>query len=229
NQLFALTRGEGEEWSKAQQLGAEIDPENPLYQPGGAPVEAPKAEAVEPLGASTMPQSVVPVPSHYGQSMPLTDSAFGELDLDLDNPDIGRPSAPGDLDTLQPVDATVDPAHFDATTHKMPLVTNDAPVVAKRDEPLPFDMSGFSLDLDKPGAGQAMQSMGHDSAVAEMELPALDLGDTTHDPMVRKLELADEFRQIGDKDGARDLLREVLAKASGSTRTKAQAMLDDLG
>ena len=27
--------------------------------------------------------------------------------------------------------------------------------------------------------------------------------------MLRKLELAEEFRQIGDKDGARDLLREV--------------------
>jgi pilus assembly protein FimV len=49
------------------------------------------------------------------------------------------------------------------------------------------------------------------------------------DPMQRKLELAEEFRQIGDKDGARDLLREVLAHASGVTKTKAQNMLDDLG
>ena len=36
-QLFALTRGEGEEWTKAQDLGSQIDPENPLYQAGGAP------------------------------------------------------------------------------------------------------------------------------------------------------------------------------------------------
>ena len=49
------------------------------------------------------------------------------------------------------------------------------------------------------------------------------------DPMLRKLELAEEFRQIGDKDGARDLLREVLAHASGVTKSKAQTMLDDLG
>ena len=47
--------------------------------------------------------------------------------------------------------------------------------------------------------------------------------------MLRKLELAEEFRQIGDKDGARDLLREVLAHASGVTKSKAQNMLDDLG
>ena len=36
-QLFSLTQGEGEDWAKAQELGAQIDPDNPLYQPGGAP------------------------------------------------------------------------------------------------------------------------------------------------------------------------------------------------
>src|SRR6185436_6574188 len=36
-QLYGLTRGEGEEWTKAQDLGSQIDPDNPLYQAGGAP------------------------------------------------------------------------------------------------------------------------------------------------------------------------------------------------
>ena len=49
------------------------------------------------------------------------------------------------------------------------------------------------------------------------------------DPLERKLELAEEFRQIGDTEGARDLLQEVAAKASGALRIKAQGMLDDLG
>jgi pilus assembly protein FimV len=49
------------------------------------------------------------------------------------------------------------------------------------------------------------------------------------DPLARKLELADEFRQIGDMEGARDLLEEVVAKSSGALRSKAQAMLDALG
>ena len=52
--------------------------------------------------------------------------------------------------------------------------------------------------------------------------------DTRSDPISRKMELAEEFQRIGDKDGARDLLREVLATASGSAKTKAQGMLDDL-
>ncbi len=238
-QLYALTRGEGEDWAKAQQLGAEIDPDNPLFHPGGAPSEIVRdgGEIAEPLGASTLPQSVVPVPSQFGHSLPApapTDSAFGELDLDLDNPEIGKPTAPGALDEAVTfseaphVELDPDPApdDFASSTHKMPLVRNEAEVPAdKRDEPLPFDMSGFSLDLDKPGTDVAETRA--DTAAADLELPSLEAED--QDPMVRKLELAEEFRQIGDKDGARDLLREVLAKASGATRSKAQGMLDDLG
>ena len=235
-QLFALTRGEGEDWAKAQQLGAEIDPDNPMFQPGGVPTEPVLrgGEIVEPLGASTLPQSVVPVPSQFGHSLPApptTDSAFGELDLDLDNPDIGNPTSPGGLDSTQafPPEPGAHSESFETSTHKMPLVPNEIEAQPdKRDEPLPFDMSGFSIDLDKPPATSFGAEPTAVPAFAETDLPAID-GDGTQDPMVRKLELAEEFRQIGDKDGARDLLREVLAKASGATRSKAQSMLDDLG
>lgn len=232
-QLFALTRGEGEDWAKAQQLGAEVDPENPLFQPGGAPAATVHdGETVEPLGASTMPQSVVPVPSQFGQSLPApakTDSLFGELDLDLDNPDIGGPTASGAFDPIQasPLESDADSDGFDATTHRMSLLANEADAQPdKRNEPLAFDMSGFSLDLDKPAAGTPSAAASFESEDADLPLVEAD---AAQDPMGRKLELAEEFRQIGDKDGARDLLREVLAKASGATRTKAQGMLDDLG
>ena len=46
--------------------------------------------------------------------------------------------------------------------------------------------------------------------------------------LARKLELAEEFRQIGDVEGARDLLEEVVAKSQGPLKTKAQGMLDQL-
>ncbi|MGE4053102.1 MAG: FimV/HubP family polar landmark protein [Piscinibacter sp.] len=41
--------------------------------------------------------------------------------------------------------------------------------------------------------------------------------------------MAEEFRQIGDMEGARDLLQEVVSKASGSLKSKAQGMLEQLG
>jgi pilus assembly protein FimV len=227
-QLFALTRGEGEEWAKAQELGAQIDPDNSMYRAGGTP-ERPMAdggEVAEPLGASTLPQSVIPVPSQFGSSTSLgdtvaRDSELGTIDLDLDNPDIGSPSRPAALDVTEsipprPVESA--PA-FKNTTLKMPLTANEAGASApdRREEPLPFDLSGISLDLDAPGGADepttAPGDLVYDGAAGQ-------------DPLARKMELAEEFQRIGDKDGARDLLREVLATASGATKTKAQGMLD---
>ena len=227
-QLFALTRGEGEEWTKAQDLGSQIDPDNPLYHAGGSPerhVEG--GTIVEPLGASTLPQSIIPVPSQYGSSggmdSGLHDNQVGEidLDLDLDNPEVGVPSRPAPFDATESVPPRTGAAPvFQQTTHKMPLTSNEPTTAADhRDEPLAFDLSGITLDLDKPAPAAA--------STGAIDLPFVE--DDSHlDPLARKLELAEEFQRIGDKDGARDLLREVLATASGATKTKAQGMLDDL-
>ena len=227
-QLFALTRGEGEEWTKAQDLGSQIDPENPLYHAGGAPERPGEGGTiVEPLGASTLPQSIIPVPSQYGSSVGmdsgLHDSQVGEidLDLDLDNPEVGVPSRPAPFDATESVPPRTGAAPvFQQTTHKMPLTSNEPTTAADhRDESLAFDLSGITLDLDKPEPAAA--------STGAIDLPFVE-DDGHHDPLARKLELAEEFQRIGDKDGARDLLREVLATASGATKTKAQGMLDDL-
>jgi len=225
-QLFALTRGEGDEWAKAQDLGSQIDPENPLYQAGGAPERPSEGTSMaEPLGASTLPQSIIPVPAQYGNSVGadsgLVDSQVGDLDLDLDNPDIGVPSQPAAFDATESYPPrTAGGAGFPQSTHKMPLTANEAGASGSdsRDTPLAFDLSGINLDLDtRPG----------ETGSGDIDSPFVD-DDTRTDPLSRKLELAEEFQRIGDKDGARDLLREVLATASGSAKSKAQAMLDDL-
>ncbi len=226
-QLFALTRGEGEEWTKTQELGAQIDPDNPLYRAGGAPERHDEGGTiVEPLGASTLPQSIVPMPSQFGMS--VTDSTLRDsqidVDFDLDNPDIGVPSRPAPFDATESVPPRGGPT-YQSSTLKMPLSANEvASGPDHRDEPLAFDLSGIALDLDKPAAAVAASR----SSGAAIETPFVE-DDTGHDPVSRKMELAEEFQRIGDKDGARDLLREVLATASGATKTKAQAMLDDLG
>jgi pilus assembly protein FimV len=53
------------------------------------------------------------------------------------------------------------------------------------------------------------------------------------DPLSTKLALADELRKLGNVDGARTLLDEVLAQAEGEraadTRARAQRMRDELG
>ena len=113
-------------------------------------------------------------------------------------------------------------------------------------QPADLDLDSFTMDLDdgksnstttqptRADRGDELAVVNFDSTnagpLADTRPDALDdLTFASADPLARKLELAEEFRQIGDIDGARDLLEEVLSKAAGSLRSRAQAMLDTLG
>jgi pilus assembly protein FimV len=253
-QLFALTRGAGEDWAKAQEMGQQVDPENPLYRPGGTPpgMQGDAGDRmVEPLGASTMPQSVLPSPSQFGASgtgASTLDSGAVDLDLDLDfNDSAEETTARTPLEATQPLAPRSSPADNDMTLAFTPTpkpAPSAPPVAAPAPAPAAqeFDLSGISLDFDlpetpaapapAPAAASAAAAPGTDFGA--IDLPALDgegEGDADGDPsnpISRKLELAEEFRQIGDTEGARDLLQEVVAKADGTLKAKAQAMLDAL-
>jgi pilus assembly protein FimV len=101
-----------------------------------------------------------------------------------------------------------------------------APPQMAPSEPMDFDLSDIKLDLDAPPSVAPQDELAEAPSV-DAPMSDLDLSEST-DPLVRKFELADEFRQIGDVDGARDLLREVVAKADGTLRSKAQRLLDEL-
>jgi len=230
-QLFGLTNGDGEDWHKAQELGQQIDPDNPLYQPGGRPVAAAGAAGaavVEPLGASTMPLSVSPTEPPSLSPDEAEDLGGDIVDLDLDLAYSTALSTPPPLENTQPLPAKE--VGRDSSLDLPELPAAAAVAAASRSGPdsksMPFDLSGISLDLGKPKSGKGTE-------------PALDYGsfgpDSTQppplepsDPLTRKLELAEEFRQIGDKEGARDLLEEVLAKATGPLKARAQSLLDGL-
>ncbi len=229
-QLYALTHGEGEDWAKAQELGAQIDPDNALFKPGGTPsmMKSASGEMIEPLGASTMPQSVLPSPSQFGSSVtgvPPHDS--GNMDLDLD---LGMVSTHGGQSTapapLAP-SAKRDAPPLDFSLPEVPELQGKAAHAVA--EPSGFNLSDISLDLDMPAPAHASPEA---PAAAAAASAFGDLGLDEHgddDPMSRKLELAEEFRQIGDTDGARDLLNEVVAKSTGAVKSRAQSMLADLG
>jgi pilus assembly protein FimV len=112
-----------------------------------------------------------------------------------------------DLPSLEPVAApTADAGGMDFGI-EVPPVPAPAPA---------FDLGDISLDLDEPAAP---------APAAEPE----SVADLSSDPMARKLELADEFRQIGDADGARELLQEVVELAQDAgLKARAQSMLDSL-
>jgi pilus assembly protein FimV len=239
-QLFALTRGEGEDWARAQELGQQVDPENVLYQPGGAPPLAAPGEGErlsEPLGASTMPQSVLPTPSQFEQPQveleqrAALDSGSIDLDLDLDLP-AGPVSAPAPLVSTQVLPREPEPDDvfsLDSVSELPPAPAPSETSAPTSDFAMDFDLSAISLDLDSPAGAPpaaAVPPVEPEADLSGIDFEAED-GDGA-DPLERKLELAEEFRQIGDMEGARDLLQEVVAKASGALKSKAQGMLDDL-
>ena len=78
---------------------------------------------------------------------------------------------------------------------------------------LSFDLNGINLDLSPQPAPEEATSSGNL---------------TEENPLETKLSLAEEFRAIGDFEGARSLAEEVLAEASGSLKTKAGTFLADL-
>jgi len=236
-QLHSLTRGQGDDWAKAQALGLSIDPSNPLYQPGGSPdaVMGNQGEHVEPLGASTVPYTVPAGPPSFQPAPDATlDGNSTDLSLDLELPqEVTRPQA-------GPAAARPDP--FEPELPTLPIAPPPAPRPAATvpDLSLDFDtdsgvvrsQTGGGLDFDlgeqakPPARGDADAALDFGDFGIEPETAVSE--DPENDALSRKLELAEEFRQIGDLEGARDLLEEVLAKADGALRAKAQGMLDAL-
>lgn len=229
-QLYALAGADSDEWGKAQELGRQIDPDNPLYAPGGQPslLVRDGGRVIEPLDATTLPQSVTPTPPAPPLVEPATLDAVEDLDLELDLDPAGRSGfdhGASALETTRPFStgATIGEATAPITDRPLPAAA-PAAKAAGAIETLDFDLGDLSLD----GAPSTTAPLAGADAYAD-SLPAMDLDSPDSDPLTRKVELAEEFRQIGDLEGARDLLEEVIAQADGALKAKAQTMLAGLG
>jgi pilus assembly protein FimV len=260
-QVYALTRGEGDDWAAVQEIGHGLDPDSPLYRPGARPNLAvdPAGRVIEPLNATTMPHTAKNLPPAFE---PASDATLdtrpgGNAALELDLEAVAAANAAG-MEPTQPLPpaeaASAGDSALDFQVSDLPASTFDAAVSdrgrgdvglppaspsgagASRDSglgPLDFDLSDLPLDAGEPAPAAAPQRK------ADADLDFGDFGveepiatpptPDDADPLNRKLELAEEFRQIGDLEGARDLLEEVVAKAEGALKAKAQGMLDRLG
>lgn len=213
----------------------------------------------DPINATTLPQSVMPAQSLFptdggAPTLPAEPSPGVDLDLDLDlTPDSG-----GAMDMTRPLatGAIAAPSRNDLDFDFSPEPTTIAMRASGSTPPAPapaptmdFNLDEISLDLGAPAAsasaapapagGGALDfgefslsepaPLATDETTIAMSKATDELPPDDADPIARKLELAEEFRQIGDMEGARDLLEEVIAKSSGTLKAKAQGMLDDLG
>jgi pilus assembly protein FimV len=97
-----------------------------------------------------------------------------------------------------------------------PAEESDSPAAAAPAQPeVTFDLSGLSLDLGTSDIAAPIDAV---PAPSEPE-----------DPLATKLALAEEFNAIGDSDGARTLIEEVIAEAHGDLKAKAHSLLSQIG
>ena len=97
------------------------------------------------------------------------------------------------------------------------------------------DAGGINFDL--PSFDELNLGAGKAEAVASTEPASLDFnvssgsddGSPQWQEMATKLDLASAYEEIGDKDGARELLEEVVRDGDGDQKRKAQAMLAAIG
>ena len=212
-------------WQKAAAMGAQIDPTNPLYvaAAGGTAtftaMSSPAAPAASPpkpdldfdLDTSSSAGGAVIADTGAGAPTP-------SFDLDLD----AQKSAP-DL----PVE-TSSGMDFDLPS-SAPAAHSEAPAAAKDEKPaFDFDLSG----LDFPGSKAAEQPKAAAPAGGGMEMADLNLespgGEAGAEAIGTKLELAKAYLEIGDKDGAREILQEVAKEGSSTQQEEAKKLIASL-
>lgn len=250
---FSLTKGFGPEWAYIAEMGREIDPANPVYQPGGQPAASEFAATPVP---SLSAQNSLPVPAPTPE--PVVDV---DLDLDFSLDDargVDAPATPSPsvhafapepavaaLPELKTTDLDLDFSH--AMTAP-PAVSSAASALPPEEEhSFDIDFPSNSLDfttepLAAPVAVKPSQAAKpDDNEMLEFDLDSLslDFGPSVEPatenlalaadtPLETKFLLAEEFHTLGDAEGARALAEEVLAQAKGPLKVKAQAFLNAL-
>ncbi|HEU5176953.1 MAG TPA: FimV/HubP family polar landmark protein, partial [Burkholderiales bacterium] len=246
--LKGLTSGAGPEWDRAAALGRSIDPQNGLYAgAGGAAAPAAAVAAAAPsfdapaapaptldfdIGGAAQASAAAPdLTLDIGAAPKAADAG---LDFDVSG---GAPKkdisfeetvvAPSTLDKTQAMDFNLDLGS--------PSGAPAAPAPAPAADPgLTFD-----LNLDLGGGEQKAEAPA--APAADLSSISLDLGGTDApaapaggaDPkwqeIATKLDLAKAYEEMGDKDGARELLNEVMKDGDAAQKGTAQQLLAKLG
>lgn len=187
---------------------------------------------------------------------PVVEEGSNGLDFDLD---LGTTeTSPEAVATIEKTDEAVESdgldIDFDLPEIGSPpeQITESVSAASSEDNPaLDFDLGELASDVVAPTPQATEQPLDFDfdlgASATEPETPALDLSSISLDldqplalsdnatsgsenpEVATKLELAQAYQEMGDKDGARELLQEVLKEGSSAQQDQARSKLDLLG
>ncbi|HYC36316.1 MAG TPA: FimV/HubP family polar landmark protein [Usitatibacter sp.] len=218
-------------WHKAAAMGAQIDPNNSLYgSAAGADSATYAAAAPAPAAKPNLDFDVLG--SSGAAAAPAPD-----FDLDSDTSKGEAPAAGLDFD--------ITPSASETATH---AAAQAEP--AKDEKPsFDFDLSGLDFPSSKPAGSTDLEVDPTTTRPSTSSAPSMDLADLSLDmpgssdaagggggggggggseAVGTKLELAKAYLEIGDKDGAREILQEVANEGSSAQKEEAQKLISQL-
>jgi len=248
--LKNITNGAGPEWDKAAALGRGIDPQNGLYAGAGGGEAAALAPAA-PAAAAGAPTLDFDLGGAGQQQASAPDIS---LDDPKDTTKSGIDIELGATQTLKtgPADETVLAAGteeksaaggmdfnldlgMDEKKPEAPKPAAEAPKAAETSGGLDFDLDlGSDKKADAPAAAEPKLDLSDISldlgtpADATVVAPKPS-GDPKWQEVATKLDLAKAYEEMGDKDGARELLKEVMKDGDAAQRGSAEQLLAKLG
>jgi pilus assembly protein FimV len=227
-------------WDKACEMGRSIDPTNPLYggvQSGAAPVAA--------AAATVAATAAVAGGAVTFDTEPMSVAAEPETVLE---PELASSQAGAPVTKFQPEPVESAPMEFESAGHVLNFDSQPAPAAPAAEAESGYqemDTQGLSFDLPdlEIPAAAADDELKLDLGLEEDNGPDskfdfsgldLDLGDAGGnelelDEAGTKLDLARAYVEMGDKEGAREILNEVLSEGNDRQRTDAKGMLSALG
>ena len=182
----------------------------------GASEQSASNQAATPAEASS---AVIPLDIDFDMPAPETSAPALDLPLgaakssDVEKTQVGAAQSGG-------IDFDFDLGTDSAASQPLPQVSPEVAAAAATPTPpmAPLNLGGISLELDTPAAGTS-------------DAPGAATGtDAPDNPEVAtKIELALAYEEMGDRDGARELLQEAVAEGSPAQQQAARAKLDSLG
>jgi pilus assembly protein FimV len=241
--------GDDEAWQQAVEMGRKLEPDNPIY--GGF-------RSMEDTGSATVQMTAFnamqePAPAAQASALDFNFDAGAQA---AGSPDfLGDGALPAasqdsamDFDVTSTNPAITEAAEAKATPDMNDMIfdvtgSHSSPAETQPEVSQPADDGGMAFTLDFPvdevaekpapaappaGIGFEGISLNFDDVPAAPGEPASGGAGDQWQEVSTKLDLAKAYQEMGDNDGAREILEEVMREGDATQKEAAQALIDQL-
>ncbi len=224
------TGGAGDNWLKAAAMGYALDSGNALYAAGkdiaaAAPADTGVADVDLDLGLGDT-GTTTDITLEAGAADAAAGTDTGILDLGAAekvetvaampdfNLDVPAPEAPAEAPAAPAADTHMLDFQIELPKASEEPATTATPPAASADAGLDFKLDDLSLNMDSEPKTQASGGGDKDGHWYDVQT---------------KFDLAKAYQEMGDKDGAKEILQEVIKEGDAEQQAQAKTLMDSLG